>query len=68
MHKPDTLLTRYVALSLAVTDAEQAGDLAGEQQALDRFWAFVDRYLYQVDIGLIRAADREHGLEVQAFC
>ena len=68
MKNTNTIIARYVGLSKAVTAAERSGDLVEEQKAMDRFWAFVDKYLYDIDINLIREADRHNRLKFTAFC
>ena len=67
MKNTNTIIARYIKLSRAVTAAERSGDLVEEQKAMDRFWAFVDKYLYDIDINLIREAGRQHELKFLAF-
>ena len=67
MKNTNTIIARYVKLSEAVTAADRAGDLGEEQKAMDLFWAFVNKYMYGIDINLIREADKDHRLNFIAF-
>ena len=67
MKNTNTIIARYIKLSRAVTAAEKGSSLVAEQQAMDRFWAFVDKYMYSIDMADIREADRLHNLKFIAF-
>lgn len=70
MNNTATIIARYVELSRAVTAAEKSGDLIAEEKAMDKFWAFADKYLFNsptVHISEVRKADRENNLDFVAF-
>ena len=67
MVKTKTILDKYIRLSKAVTEAEKNGCLVEEQKAMDRFWAFVNKYMYEIEINLIRETDKTHNLDFIAF-
>ena len=81
MKNQDTILARYAKLSHDVCQAEllvketaddspmiQSNALDCLQSALDSFWAFVDKYVYNIPVSVLRQYEKENSIQFTVFC
>ena len=80
MKKQSTILARYAKLSHNVCQAAllvnetvyssatvHSNALDYHQAALDKFWTFVDKYMYDMPLAVIRQYEKDNSVEFKAF-
>lgn len=63
MKNTQTILNRYLSLANARKQAHESQLIASIEKADTAFWAFVEKYMYSLDINQIRQFELSNGVE-----